>query len=107
MARKLYSDAMELQQALRTLREAEPQLRAKGVRHVAVFGSTARGEQRADSDVDIVIEFDPTARVTIYDYVEVKEGIAALFDGPVDVVDREGLKPHLRQPVARELVYAF
>jgi predicted nucleotidyltransferase len=70
---------MELEQALRTLRDAEPQLRAKGVRHAAVFGSTARGEQRPDNDVDILIDFDPAARVTIYDYTAVKDEIAALF----------------------------
>jgi predicted nucleotidyltransferase len=39
--------------------------------------------------------------------VAVKNDIASLFDGRVDVVDREGLKPHLRNPVARDLVYAF
>ncbi len=98
---------MELQQALRTLREAEPQLRAKGVRHAAVFGSTARGEQRADSDLDIAIELDDLKARTIYDYVEVKDAVADLFDGPVDVINRAALKPHLREKVERELVYAF
>jgi predicted nucleotidyltransferase len=98
---------MKLEQALRTLRDAEPALRAKGVVHAAVFGSTARGDRRLDSDIDILIDFDSAARVTIYDYVAVKDDIAALFDQPVDVVDREGLKPHLRQPVARDLIYAF
>jgi uncharacterized protein len=98
---------MKLEQALRTLRDAEPALRAKGVLHAAIFGSTARGDQRLDSDVDILIDFDPAARVTIYDYVAIKDDIASLFEQPVDVVDREGLKPHLRQPVARDLVYAF
>ena len=98
---------MKLEQALRTLRDAEPALRAKGVVHAAIFGSTARGDQREDSDVDIVIDFDPAARVTIYDYVAVRDDIAALFEQPVDVVDRAGLKPHLRQPVARDLIYAF
>jgi predicted nucleotidyltransferase len=98
---------MELEQALRTLRDAAPTLRAKGVLHAAIFGSTARGEQRPDSDLDILVDFDPAARITIYDYVAIKDDIASLFEQPVDVVDRAGLKPHLRQPVARDLVYAF
>jgi uncharacterized protein len=98
---------MDLEQALRILRDAEPALRAKGVIHAAIFGSTARGDQRSDSDIDILIDFDHAARITIYDYAEVQNDIASLLGHPVDVVDREGLKPHLRDPVARDQVYAF
>jgi predicted nucleotidyltransferase len=98
---------MTLEQALQTLRKAEAELRAKGIVHAGVFGSTARGEQRIDSDIDIVIDFDPEAKITVFDYVDVKDDIAGLFDRPVDVIDRRGLKPDLRQPVSRDLVYAF
>lgn len=98
---------MTLDQALATLRQAEPALRGKGVRHAGVFGSTARGDRRADSDVDILVDFDPDAVVTIYDYVAVRTDIASLFKGKADVIDRAGLKPSLKQPVARDLVYAF
>jgi predicted nucleotidyltransferase len=98
---------MKLEQALLTLRNAEPALRAKGVCHAAIFGSTARGDQRTVSDIDILVDLDPSANVTVYDYVAIRNDIAALFEDPVDVIDREGLKPHLRQPVAQDLVYAF
>jgi uncharacterized protein len=89
------------------LRENEAALRARGVAHAALFGSRARDEQRPDSDTDIMIEFDPEARATIYDYVALKDYIAGLFDGPVDVVDRDGLKPHIRPPAAADAIYAF
>jgi predicted nucleotidyltransferase len=98
---------MKLEQALSTLRQAEAALRAKGVRHAALFGSITRGENRPDSDVDILIDFDPAAGITMFDYVAVSNDIASLFDGPVDVIDREALKPHLRKPLAKDLVYAF
>jgi predicted nucleotidyltransferase len=98
---------MTLEQALQTLREAEAALRAKGVAHAGIFGSTARGEQRAGSDIDIIVDFDPSVPITIYDYVGIKDDIAELFKQPVDVIDRRGLKPDLRQPVTRDLVYAF
>jgi predicted nucleotidyltransferase len=98
---------MTLEKALQTLREAEAALRAKGVAHAGIFGSTARGEQRAGSDIDIIVDFDPSVPITIYDYVGIKDDIAELFEQPVDVIDRRGLKPDLRQPVTRDLVYAF
>ncbi len=98
---------MNVEQAVDTLRRAEPDLRSKGVLHAGLFGSVVRGENRPGSDLDILIDLDPAARLTIYDYVGLKEFIASLFDGPVDVIDREGLKPHLRQPVSRDLVNVF
>ncbi len=98
---------MKAKDALDTLRRSEAALRARGVVHAALFGSVARGENRPDSDIDILVEFDPAAHVTVFDYVGVKDFIAGLFAQPVDVIDREALKPHLRQPAVRDAVYAF
>lgn len=92
---------------LATLRENEAALRARGVTHVALFGSRARGDDRSDSDTDIMIEVDPEAHITVFDYVGLKEFIASLFDGPVDVVSREGLKPYVRPAATADALYAF
>ena len=89
------------------LKEAEPALRARGIRRAAVFGSVARGDDRPDSDIDILVEFEPGAEGTIYEYVRLKEFVASLFDGAVDVIDRDALKPHLRAPATRDTLYAF
>jgi uncharacterized protein len=89
------------------LKQAEPALRARGIRRAAVVGSVARGEDRPDSDVDILVEFEPGAEGSIYQYMNLKAYIAGLFDGPVDVIDRDALKPHLRAPSARDALYAF
>lgn len=98
---------MDAQQALARLRDSEPALRARGIRHAALFGSVARGDNRPNSDIDILVEFDPDARLTIFDYVAIKRYVAGLFDGPVDVINRERLKPHLRRSSLQDAIYAF
>jgi predicted nucleotidyltransferase len=89
------------------LREKEPELRARGVVHAALFGSRARGEARDGSDTDIMIEIDPDAPVGVYEYVRIKEYIASLFEGRVDVVNREGLKPYVQLAATGDAIYAF
>jgi uncharacterized protein len=98
---------MNRQDAIAILRQHADMLRSKGVRHAALFGSVARGDNRPDSDIDILVEFDPAAGVTIFDYVALKDYLATLFEGPVDVIDREALKPHLHRPSVLDAVYAF
>ena len=88
-------------------RENEAALRARGVCHAVLFGSRARGDNRPDSDTGIMIEIDPEAPVGVYEYVGIKEYIASLFDGRVDVVDREGLKPYVRPAGMADAIYAF
>ena len=70
---------MDREEIIARLRENEAALRKRGIAHAALFGSRARGDQRPESDTDIMIEFDPAARVTIFDYAGLKDYIAALF----------------------------
>ena len=98
---------MESQEVIATLRQHEGDLRARGVRHAALFGSTARGTARPDSDIDIMIEIEPETVRDVYTYVGLKNYIAELFNRPVDVVNREALRPRLRPPAERDAVYAF
>ena len=98
---------MNREEIIARLRENEAALRQRGVAHAALFGSRARGEENPESDTDIMIEIDPAAPVGIYEYVRIKEYIASLFDGHVDVVDCEGLKPYVRPAATVDAVFAF
>ena len=98
---------MDCSEALETQRRSEPDLRARGVRRAAVFGSVARGDGRPDSDIDILVEIDPDAHLTVFDYVGLKDYIGSLFDGPVDVVNRDGLKSYVRPAATGDAIYAF
>jgi uncharacterized protein len=98
---------MDRQDIIDRLRQNESALRARGVTHAALFGSRARGDNAPDSDTDIMIEVDPDAHISVYDYVDLKEFIAGLFDGRVDVVSRDGLKSYVRPAAMADAVYAF
>lgn len=98
---------MTAQEAIAVLQEHADELRARGILHAALFGSMARGEAAAGSDIDILIEVDPDLKLDIFGYAGLKRYVSELFTGPVDVVSKDALKPSLRQPVAADAVYAF
>src|SRR5260370_24656679 len=94
--------SMTRDEIIEKLKEREADLRAQGVAHAALFGSIARGEDRPDSDIDILVDLDPAIVVTIFDYSGVKDVIAVMFDFPVALVSRERrkalLEPHATAP---------
>ena len=89
------------------LRAHEAPLRLRGVLRAALFGSTARGETTPGSDVDIMVEIDPAARVDLYGYAGITRYIAELFPVPVDVAERDMLLEPVRRTAEKDAVYAF
>jgi hypothetical protein len=98
---------MDRQSILERLRENERALRERGVNHAALFGSMARGEQRRDSDIDILVELAPDARIGLFQYAGIVRFIKELFPTRVDVANRDGLKPHVRPSAERDAIHAF
>ena len=96
-----------LENVLDTLRTHENELRRMGVSHAAVFGSVARGEASADSDIDVLVELDQERSLGIFEYARLKIYINELLNGGSDVVNRRTLKPLLRDSILRDAVHAF
>src|SRR5271169_6995631 len=78
------------------LRAHQAELRRRGVRHAALFGSLARGEGKRTSDIDILIELDPQAPVGLFEYVGITQYLADLFPFRIDIANGSSLKPLVR-----------
>jgi hypothetical protein len=73
------------------------------VRSLALFGSAARDESHAGSDIDLLVEFD--APTTFERYFGLKDRLESLLGRPVDLVTAQGLKPRARAQVERDLLH--
>jgi hypothetical protein len=98
---------MDRETIIARLREREGELRTRGVAHAALFGSRARGDNRPDSDVDIMIEMLPEARIGVFQFVEIVNVIEDLFPLRVDVSNTLAQKPHIGAAARRDAIYAF
>lgn len=69
------------------------------VRELALFGSALREDFRADSDVDLLVDFEPEAQVGFMTLARMQRELSAILRRKVDLVPRGGLKPQIRQAV--------
>ena len=91
------------QAILSTLTANEATIKGFGVRSLSLFGSCARGEETAESDLDFVVEFE---RKSFDAYMDLKFFLEDLFGKPVDLVLADGIKPRLRAAILGEAVHA-
>ena len=73
------------------------------VLELSVFGSAARGEMRPESDIDLLVEFLPGAKVDLFDYSGLMLDLSKLIGRKVDLVSKKGLKPLIRSPSSKRL----
>jgi len=72
------------------------------VRRLALFGSYARGDHRPDSDVDILVDIDPSVGL---EFVTLAEQIEHLLGLPVELVSRRAIKPNKLKYIEQDLIY--
>lgn len=79
---------------------AAPVLRAAGVKKSSIFGSYVRGDQREDSDIDILVEIP--AGTGLFGFVRLKRKLESVLNKPVDLVTYKSLHPSLRNKILSE-----
>jgi predicted nucleotidyltransferase len=96
-----------LSDVLRRLRRENAQLRQQGVAKLWLFGSIVRGEARAGSDIDIIAEFDPAARVSLTAVARLRQDLAEILGMPVDLAEWRTLRPAVRRTAEQDAVLVF
>ena len=92
----------EADRLLNTLRAALPALRREfPLRRLALFGSTARGETSDGSDIDILVEVEPSIGLG---FVTLAEKLEELTGRKVDLISRRAIKPNLWKQIEPELI---
>jgi len=94
---------MEIREALEIIRRYD--LKAKyGVKRIGFFGSFVKGEQKENSDIDVLVEFEKEAK-TFDNYMNLKFFLEEIFGRKVDLVIFDALKPDIKDQILKEVKY--
>lgn len=90
-----------------TLQEHAAELRAAGVRHLSLFGSVARGEAEASSDVDLAAELDRGAHLGLFGLAALERRLSEILGRKVDLIPEPAEKERLKKNIDRDRRRAF
>jgi predicted nucleotidyltransferase len=89
------------------LQAHEPELRRAGIRHLSLFGSVARGSSNTRSDVDLAADFDPAARMDLFQLSALESRISDILGRRVDLLPEPVEKARLQARIDRDRRRAF
>jgi predicted nucleotidyltransferase len=98
---------MTSREALHRLNRNREKLRTHHVRHIAVFGSTARDQAGPHSDVDLLVEFEPEAPVGLFAFVKLLDFLSDVMETRIDLATPGALRAEMRDEIIGEAVRAF
>ena len=88
------------------LKKHEKELKEKyGIKEFGIFGSYLRGEAKEESDLDILVEFKPDAKISLLEFVELENYLSDLPGVKVDLAEKSALKPRIGKRILSEVVY--
>ena len=78
-----------------------------GIKELSLFGSAVRGEMNSESDIDIMVEFEPACRIGLIKFESLVEELESLAGRRVDLVTKRGLKPWVRPQVLKDALVIY
>ncbi|MEM2070875.1 MAG: nucleotidyltransferase family protein [Archaeoglobaceae archaeon] len=88
------------------IEEHKEEIRKKfRVKEIGVFGSYVRGEMKETSDVDVLVEFEENAKVSLIDFLKLENYLSEILGVRVDLVEKGALKPNIGKRVLKETVF--
>jgi len=97
---------MEQARILTKLSENRQLLQAYGIKDIRLFGSVARGEAGAGSDVDLLVEFDPSAHIGMFEFSRLRRELSQLLGCKVDLATPDALHKSMKEDILREAIHA-
>lgn len=98
---------MKRETALARLQPFESRLRSRGINALYLFGSTARNEANATSDIDLLFDYDPNSSFSLFDQAGLMLELSDSIGTRVDLVSRRGLRPRVKSRVEGEMIQIF
>ncbi|MDP2798534.1 MAG: nucleotidyltransferase family protein [Deltaproteobacteria bacterium] len=80
-------------------------LKNQGARKIAVFGSYVRGEEKPESDIDIIVEF--SERKSLFDLVGIEQEVSDALGIKVDLLTEKSISPYLIDRIKKEMVVIY
>ena len=98
---------MTREEIIETIRKNATAIKAEGVTKLAIFGSRVRGDNRPDSDIDILIEVKPDASFSILNLIGVQHIIEDASGLPAQASMRRSITPRFAERIADDVVEVF
>ncbi len=98
---------MDRNRILEILRSHAPELQAAGLAHLRLFGSVARGEAKPHSDIDLMADFAPDARISLLAFSGFKVRLEDILGTEIDLSCTDWMKEPIRNRALREAVSVF
>ena len=97
---------MERERVLKKLSENRKLLKAYGIKDIHLFGSLARGESRPKSDVDLLVEFDQSAHIGMFEFSRLRRELSELLGCEVDLATPDALHRDMKEDILKEAIRA-